>query len=222
MSVIHILILCWVKYTYGKGEPTRNRWLPGPISGLNSWMHCWRRRQSLLPTWKGRREQTEFASETRRSSKGGGRLLPWKSAGEEYRQVIGWLLRSNQLTHLKIYLFMTRETLGFVQLDVDGDSAGTFHEDDVAMAEFPGREGFVKSPSWTTSRVLISMPLEGGMWQYSDSSSRSETSRALCFLDLATSKHNLCMAKILSASSLREKTINRLMWLVIHLSSCRR
>jgi len=47
---------------------------------------------------------------------------------------------------LEIYLFVARETSGLIQLDVDGDLAGTFHEDNVAMAELPGREGVVEFP----------------------------------------------------------------------------
>ena len=42
--------------------------------------------------------------------------------------------------HLEIYLLMTRETPGFVKLDVDGDRARTFHQEDVAKAELPRSE----------------------------------------------------------------------------------
>lgn len=63
-------------------------------------------------------------------------------------------------------------------------------------------KGLSRSCSCTISRVRISMPLEGGMWQYIDRSRSSMASRALCFFDLAASKCSLCVANASSTSSL--------------------
>ena len=106
----------------------------------------------------------------------------------------------------------------FVQLDVDGHHPRRFHEERMLWSwNWPVKKGLSSSCSLTISRVLISMPLEGGMWQYSNSSRRSETSQALCFFNLATSKCNLCGQGIQHFISVRrDETKQKL--LEVHIS----
>ena len=73
------------------------------------------------------------------------------------------------------------------------------------LTNWEGANGSRSSVSRTTSNVLISKPLLGGMWQYSWSRRWSAASRARCVLLRVTSKRERWRSVASSTSSLQTK-----------------